>query len=207
MSMKLSRILILSIVFLSFSHFAFATEKLFSIYTPYTFATTAIPYNTDQKVLNSDSSGNQFGLGVNIDYKKDKSFFIEKMAVKDSTKDIYITGMRFFPSDTKPAALKPAALKPEAPENKAVLKEKETDLPFSKVNYIFGLSRISQNETASDVDKKNRRTGYNMVLGTDILALKSSYLHFVPIRVLFAFGQNGCSAYVSTEIGLVIPKF
>jgi hypothetical protein len=198
------RTLLLTLLLLSTSQLAFASDKLFSIYTPYTFATSALPYDTDQKVVNNDTSGKKFGIGVNIDYQKETSFFLEKLVVKDSSKDIYVSGIKFFPKESKSLASKT-----NDAETASSLKDKVADSswPFKTVTYIMGVSRISQDETTNDVGKNVNRTGYNMVIGTDILALKSSYLHFVPLRVLFAFGQNGCNAFVSSEIGFSIPKF
>ena len=204
MTIRQNRTLLFTLLLLSISQLAFASDKLFSIYTPYTFATSALPYNADQKVVNNDTSGKKFGIGVNIDYQKETSYFFEKLVVKDSTKDIYVSGIKFFPKESKSSASKP---------NDAVtastLKNSGADSawPFKALTYIVGVSRISQDETTNDPGKNVNRTGYNMVIGTDFLALKSSYLHFVPLRVLFAFGQNGCNAFVSSEIGFSVPKF
>jgi hypothetical protein len=204
MTIKLSRTLLSTLLLLSISQLAFASDKLFSIYTPYTFGTSALPYDTDQKVVNHNTSGKRFGVGVNVDYQESSSLFLEKLAVKDSTKDIYVSGIKFFPKESKTLASKP-----NDAETASSLKDKVADSswPFKTVTYIMGVSRISQDETTNDAGRNVNRTGYNMVIGTDILALKSSYLHFVPLRVLFAFGQNGCNAFVSSEIGFSIPKY
>ena len=62
MTIRQNRTLLFTLLLLSISQLAFASDKLFSIYTPYTFATSALPYNADQKVVNNDTSGKKFGI-------------------------------------------------------------------------------------------------------------------------------------------------
>jgi hypothetical protein len=85
---------------------------------------------------------------------------------------------------------------------------------FVKISYILGLSRITQNIGTSVDDgsggtvvRYDRETGYNAVFGIDMLPMKSSYLHFVPLRTIITLGKSGTCVFVSTEVGLSFPNF
>lgn len=195
-------ILCLTILIAALSQNTYASDKSLTIYTPYTFGTDAIPANTDRQVIKGNSSAARLGIGINIGYQKNSSFFLEKLVTQDSSKDIYISGFKFFPNDTAPSSANNTSA-----EDTSMPKSKEKDLTgtFTLASYILGAARITQDETTISPDKNRRRTGYNVALGTELFAMKYSHLHFVPLRFIITVGQNGTSAFVSSEIGLSLP--
>ncbi len=207
-------IVLLSLILTIFSQTLYAGDKSLSIYTPFTFATSSIAYNSldakkEESVVGRGSSSSKFGFGVNFGFQKNASIFAEKLAVGDASKDIYLAGIKF---NSKDAALSGSGA--DNPEVTSAKSNKDFRLvgDFIKVSYILGLSRITQNIGALESDgtgggvvKYERQSGYNAVFGIDILPMKSSFVHLVPLRVVTTLGRSGTSAFVSTEIGFSLP--
>lgn len=207
-------IVFLSLILNTFPQTLYAGDKSLSIYTPFTFATSSIAYNSldakrEESVVEIGSSNTKFGFGVNFGFQKNASIFAEKLAVGDASKDIYLAGIKFNSRDATLSG--PGS---DSPEAASVKNHKDFRLigDFLKVSYILGLSRITQNIGALESDgtrgsviKYERQSGYNAVFGIDILPMKSSYLHFVPLRTIITLGKGGTSTFVSTEIGFSLP--
>jgi hypothetical protein len=100
MTYKRVVIIIVSLILTALSEYSFAGDKSLSVYTPYTFATSSIAYNSldenkKDSVIGRGDSSSKFGLGVNFGFQKNASIFAEKLAIGDSSRDVYITGIQF----------------------------------------------------------------------------------------------------------------
>lgn len=192
-------ILFFSLILVVISQQANAGDKTLSIYTPVTFGTSSIALNSEAEVVRGNNSNGIFGIGANLAYQKNAAFFIEKVAVGDSSKKIYISGIKFNTSD---AVISNS--KPNGAETALTQGYKGVKLvgDFVKVSYILGASRITQDEMTDSL--YSRKTGNNAAFGLEFLAMKSSNLHFVPLRFILTWGQSGTSVFASSEIGFSI---
>lgn len=194
--------------------YAFAGDKSISIYTPFTFATSSIAYNSldakkEESIVERVSSRSKFGVGVNFGFQKNASIFAEKLLVGDSSKDIYIAGIKFNPKDAILSGSGSDNVKTAPIQNGKNIK---LIGDFTKFSYILGISRMTQNigtlgsnGSGGTVAKYEEETGYNALFGIDFLPMKSSYLHFVPLRTIITLGKSGTSVFASTEIGFSLP--
>lgn len=211
MNIKQHTLFLLLIALLAISTTATAGEQSVSLYTPMTFATSAIRANgffdNDEKtILRRGRSAAIFGIGANYGFQKNASVFMEKVAVGDSSKDIYLAGVKFNTKD---------ALIVSAKRSDAADGESKSDGGFKmlgdfvKLSYILGAARITQDEKTTLTDTLGAKTvsyqranGYNAAFGVELMAMKSSNIHFVPLRFVLTLGQSGTSALATTEVGL-----
>jgi hypothetical protein len=183
-----------------------AGDKSLSIYTPFTFGSSSIATKDDTTIVKGSNSDGRFGVGVNVGFQKNAGAFLEKVAVGDSSKNIYLTGIKFFTDD---ALMSPPESAGSQEENSQRAKGFKAIGQFVKASYIFGLARMTQDEKKTELDiagkelvTYDRRTGYNMAIGAELFTMKSSNLHLVPLRFIITVGQSGTSAFVSSEIGV-----
>lgn len=210
MTCRLYTMLFVSLFLFTTSQLANAGDKSLAIYTPFTFGTSAIPYNSiatsnrDETIIRQNNSGTKFGIGVNFGFQENAAFFLEKLAVGDTSKDIYLSGIKFVFKDTMASR---SGQNGAEPSTTMIARDQHIIGPFAPVSFILGVSRITQDETTPDPSRYLRKTGYNAVMGTELFAMKSSYLHFVPLRFILTLGQNGTSAFATSEIGFSLPGF